>query len=464
MSSAVDQAVEQAAVAAAGLAAPARRAALVRALASGVEARAADVLDTASGETALTLDELRPELARLVGTLRLFAELAASDTWPRREHSPREPDPARSIGPGHELRSELVPLGLVAAVLGASNFPLAYGVLGGDTASALAAGLAVVVKEHPAHPATGRLFAEIARRAAESSGLAPGCVGYVRAEDPRDHSIAEQIVGHAGVAAVGFTGSRAGGLALERWARERERPIPVFAEMGSVNPVFVSPRAADARGPAIAEELAGSITARHGQQCTRPGLVFLDLAHAGSRMVADELASRLRAATPRDMLAPWIAAQYRERCLAVASASGVETLADPAGASGSRRTGAGLFRADRSALEMDRTLREEIFGPAAVVIGARWSAWPHDMDGCLVASVYAEAHDAGTPELDAVKAVLHARAGRVCWNGVPTGVRVAPGMVHAGPFPSTNRADTTAVGPSAIGRWCRPVCIQGTPV
>lgn len=247
--------------------APARRAETLDAVAAALDARRGDVVSTAAEETALTPDELAPEFDRMTGTLRMFAALIGGSGLPPDRKSPFRAAISRkgdhTLGPNHDVRSMLVPLGPVA-VFGSSNFPLAYGVCGGDTASALAAGCPVVVKEHPAHPRTGRLIRGIARAAATTAGAHESLLGYIENTDPRDFSAAEQLVQHPAIRAVGFTGSIPGGLAIENLARERGTPIPVFAEMGSNNVVVITPAAAAARAEEIADELAASILQRFG--------------------------------------------------------------------------------------------------------------------------------------------------------------------------------------------------------
>lgn len=446
--------------------APGERAGLLDALAAALEARRDEILKTCADETALTIEELTPEFARMTGTLRMFADLVREGSWVRAAVDTKQTQGL--VGPNHDIRSMLVPLGPVA-VFGSSNFPLAYGVCGGDTASALAAGCPVVVKEHPAHPRTGRLLAEIARGAAKAAGFDGELVGYVLTEDPRDYSVAGALVRDATITAVGFTGSVSGGLALEKIARERNVPIPVFAEMGSNNVVVVSGGAAHAHGDRIADEVAGSLLQRFGQQCTCPGTIVVEVGEAGSRFV-DRLAERVNAAAGRDMLAPWIKQSYARRVEEASRATGVRRIAQGKRAEGPLGASACLLEVNaeyRRMVELFKRgeLREEIFGPAAVVVRL-----PIDMVGelgllqTLTFSVYAEPKEVATDwTVSALWSVANAHAGRLIFNGVPTGVRVATGMVHGGPFPATNVPHTTAVGPRAIERWCRPVCWQNCP-
>lgn len=283
------------------------RADMLEAIAAALEDRCDAIIAQAHAETALHPDELRPEFARMTGTLRLFAAALREPGWAR---PVLEPASEQSVGPGHALTKRLLPLGPVA-VFGASNFPLAYGVCGGDTASALAAGCPVVVKEHPAHPRTGRLIASVMRQVLAGLGYGPAALGYIHNEDPRDLAVASALVTHPAIRAVGFTGSLGGGFAVEKLARERLAPIPAFCEMGSTNPVIVTTAAAAGRGAEIGELLAASILSRHGQQCTCPGIMVVPMP-AGQALV-DALAGRMAAAPERAMLATWVRDAYVKR-------------------------------------------------------------------------------------------------------------------------------------------------------
>lgn len=442
---------------------PDARSSILEAIAAALEDARPDVLRTASEDTALSIAELEPEFARMTGTLRMFAALARGSAWARPALSP----PADSaIGPNHDLRSTLVPLGPVA-VFGASNFPLAYGVCGGDTASALAAGCPVIVKEHPAHIRTGRLLIRIARHGLARARATEAFLGYASNPDPADLAIAHELVLSPQVRAIGFTGSRRAGLAIEELARSRPDRIPVFAEMGSANPVIITPRAVRTRGPRIGEQIADSILARFGQQCTCPGIICVPDAAGAGRPLVDALAARIAAAAPRDMLSPWIRDSYTRRlseCLAVFDVRLIAGRADP-GAS-PRSAHAALLRTSADRFAWHTELREEIFGPGAIVVDVADGANIPDLPlpPSLTLSIFCDPDDA--TDIEAAGRLAYALehlAGRIIFNGVPTGVRVAEAMVHGGPFPASNRPDTTAVGPRAIERWCRPVCWQSWP-
>jgi len=441
------------------------RAAGLDRLAAGLEAARGKIIAECAGETALLPGELEPEFDRMTGTLRLMAAEARSGAWAGHIADPAPVPPAKSVGPGHALRLRRVPLGPVA-VFGASNFPLAYGVCGGDTASALAVGCPVVVKEHPAHPRTGRRLAEIARAALTE--LPGGLFEYVEQPDRADVTAGAALVGHPAIRAAGFTGSTRGGLALQAVARSRPEPIPVFAEMGSVNPVFVTPGAlaSETQAAALADEIAGSLLLRFGQQCTCPGVVFVPEC-SGPEGFVSRLTRRVRAAPGRRMLAEWIAGAYAKRVAEARATPGVRVLAEGTLADGPRGGAAMLLEATAEAWRTRETLREEIFGPALLVVrvegveGVREAA-TLPIPGTLTLTVrFDERDEADRAAAWGLIAAHGGRAGRVIANGVPTGVRVSPAMVHGGPCPATNCPETTAVGPAACLRWTRPVCFQG---
>jgi NADP-dependent aldehyde dehydrogenase len=467
---------------------PEKRATVMDAIAAALDPRRDEILRITADETALTIDELAPEFARMTGTLRMFAGLLREGSWVRAAIDPIQnprghagatgaaqgttsPGPSgpgvtagvpNVIGPNHDIRRMLIPLGPVA-VFGSSNFPLAYGVCGGDTASALAAGCPVIVKEHPAHPRTGRLIASIAQQAVKAAGFAAKLLGYVRNEDPSNYSVASAIVQHPPIRAVGFTGSLRGGLAIEQMARSREIPIPAFAEMGSLNPVRITEAALESRGDQIADALADSMLARHGQQCTRPWLIFVPPPTAARRRFTKRFADRVAAAPIRDMLAPWIRDLYMSRVRSLARSKAIRVLANGPATRGPRSAPAHLFGARIS--NLPAALLEEVFGPAAAIVdiagfGDRRLPRPASLTWSIFCEP-GELADAFGPAFESD--VVSRRAGRIIFNGVPTGVRVASAMVHGGPFPATNRPDTTAVGPMAIERWCRPVCFQNCP-
>lgn len=438
----------------------ARRAAALDAIAAALCSHEGDIITIASEESGLTRDELAPEFARMWRTLALFAGELRRGAWRGHTHDAACANAADAIGPNHDVHQIRIALPGTVVVFGASNFPLAYGVLGGDTASALAAGCGVVVKEHPAHPRTGMLLWSIAREALNAMGISPDILGLVHDDGSDSASIARDLINGPGVVGVGFTGSRRVGESIAAFGAARTPPVPVFAEMGSLNPIVILPRAWERRGPAIAAHIADSLLMRHGQQCTAPGLMLLPSREA-AEAAFDVLAARAAAAPARRMLSTAVTSTYTRRVEEV-RALGLITRCTPW-----PRKSAGLITApcimlaDGERLSSHPTAWEEIFGPAMLV------SWYDDslrallpLHGTLTATLHAELDDIDAP---AVLDTLIQHAGRVIVNGVPTGVRVCASTVHAGPWPSTNRPEATAVGPHAMLRWTRPVTLQNFP-
>ncbi len=435
------------------------RASVLDAAAACLDREADAIVAKAREETALGEARLRSELARTTFTLRMFARTAREGSWIQGviEYA----DPTRTPLPKPDLRKMLVPLGPVA-VFGASNFPLAYGVAGGDTASAWAAGCPVIVKGHSAHPGTGALLARLLAEAVRGTGLHRAWFQYLPAGGTRDIDVGLELVTHQHIRAVGFTGSVAGGSALWRAANARPTPIPVFAEMGSVNPVFVLPAAVAARAREIASALATSATNSGGQMCTCPGLVFVC-------EPANDFIEQLRAAfagVPSvTMLAPRIAAGFHKRISEVSNAPGVRRLAGEEALANDVTASAVLMEVTIRDFLASPTLREECFGPSTIIVRC---GNPDDflraaasLEGSLTATIHTEEADTGRAR--SLMAALTDRAGRVIVNGVPTGVEVATAMVHSGPWPACSRPESTAVGSLAMRRWCRPVCFQNVP-
>lgn len=437
------------------------RTALLEAAADQIAGLGDGLLTLAAEETGLAATpRLAGERDRTVFQLRTFAGVVREGSWV--EATIDHGDPARKPLPKPDVRRMLRPVGPVA-VFGASNFPLAYSVAGGDTASALAAGCPVVVKGHPAHPGTGEMVARAVQRACEKAGAPAGTFAFLHAGGDRDLAVGQELVTHPAIQAVGFTGSPAGGMALVRLANGRPQPIPVFAEMGSVNPVVVLPSADD---PTLGEKLAASAMMSGGQMCTCPGLVF---AVKGPHL--DALAAGMQAAfakaAPVVMLSSRVREGYVKKLHETSHARGLETLAgvgDQPPAAGPLTGAPTLLRTTSADFRRDPKLAEECFGPSAIVVACEsvddLLGALELVQGSLTGTLWTNPADANAPR---ALAALAARAGRVVVNGVPTGVEVCPAMVHGGPFPACNRPDTTAVGAFAIRRWCRPVCWQNTP-
>lgn len=431
------------------------RATLLRAIADALAAEEAALVARVPLETALPGARVKGELGRTVGQLRMFADLVEEGSWvdARIDHA----DPDRAPLPKPDVRSMLRPLGPVA-VFGASNFPLAFSTAGGDTASALAAGCPVIVKAHPAHPGTSEIVAGAIGAALDQVGAPAGLFSLLY---DAGHDVGRALVTHSGIRAVGFTGSRRGGRALMDLAAERPDPIPVFAEMGSVNPVFVLPGAMAGSGESIADGLAASITLGGGQFCTNPGLVFVDQATAGA--FVGRLETALAEAAPATLLTPAIAASYRAGVQHHTRATGVAVgpWTETAGPS----VHPVLLRTTATAFRTNPTLREEIFGPASLVVGCdgveEMTELARGLEGQLTATVHAAVDD--HPKAAPLLEVLAHRAGRVLLGGVPTGVEVGPAMVHGGPYPATSDGRSTSVGTAAILRFARPVAYQNVP-
>jgi NADP-dependent aldehyde dehydrogenase len=429
------------------------RARLLRALADALEARREDVVATADRETALGPTRLNGELTRTTYQLRLFAEVLDEGGYLEAtvDHAGDTP-----MGPRPDLRRMLVPLGPVA-VFGASNFPLAFSVPGGDTASALAAGCPVVVKAHGSHPATSQLCFEVLDAAAREAGAPDGTLGVV-------HGLAAgaALVAHPAIRAVGFTGSVGGGRALLKIIEERPDPVPFYGELSSLNPVVVTPDAAGERGERIGRELVGSFTLGAGQFCTKPGLVLVPTGDDGDGVVG-AMTEAVRGSGAQVLLNEGIAASFERISGGLAAAPGVEVLARGTGDDGAGFTATPLLlSADAANLPAEVT--EECFGPVTVV--ARYDGRDEllaalaDMPSSLTATVLRAEGETELP-LE-ISERLRPLAGRLVYDAYPTGVAVSWAQHHGGPWPSTN-SQHTSVGTTAIRRFLRPVTWQGAP-
>ncbi|GAA3752573.1 aldehyde dehydrogenase (NADP(+)) [Terriglobus aquaticus] len=435
------------------------RARLLRAIADGLASNGEAIVSRAHLETGLPLARLQGELLRTTGQLRLFAEVAEEGSWVDARIDEALPD--RKPLPRPDIRSMLRPVGPIA-VFGASNFPLAFSVAGGDTASALAAGNPVVVKAHPAHPGTSRLVADAIHAAVAACGLPEGTFGIVYDQGT---TAGEALVLHPAIRSVAFTGSTAGGQALMRLAASRPEPIPCFAEMGSTNPVFVLPGALRERGAALATGLQTSFTLGSGQFCTKPGLVFVP--QDGSDAFLHQLQEGVNGLGSHGMLTPGIAERYAASVEARRGSGAAKWLAgQPAGPSGPGASAtAAVFATSLPAFLGDPSLQEEIFGPSTLLI--HYGA----LDDLLAAAASLHGHLTATlhgtdDDLAAAGPLVHlleTRVGRILFNGFPTGVEVCHSMVHGGPFPATSDSRFTSVGTRAMLRFARPVCYQDFP-
>jgi NADP-dependent aldehyde dehydrogenase len=433
-----------------------RRADFLDAIAEQLDALGEDFFALATQETALPLARLSSERARTSGQMRLFAKLLRrGDVHAARIDSAL---PERTPLPRPDLRQYRTALGPVA-VFGASNFPLAFSTAGGDTAAALAAGCPVVFKAHTGHMITAELTAQAIERARERQNIPPGVFNMNFGD-----RVGAELVQHPAIQAVGFTGSLKGGRTLFDLAMRRPQPIPVFAEMSSINPVVILPQALARRGQQIAQELVASFTLGCGQFCTKPGLIIGRRGPALSRLI-DELAARVNATAPQPMLNPGTLEHYHLGLQALDAHQGIRHLA------GQRQrapylAAAQLYQADVALLlQGDPLLQQEVFGPVAILVEAdtteQLQAALEALQGQLTATLLAD--DDELADAAGLAQLLARKAGRVLCNGYPTGVEVCDAMVHGGPYPATSDARGTSVGTLAIERFLRPVCLQNYP-
>ncbi|MFM9370754.1 aldehyde dehydrogenase (NADP(+)) [Streptomyces sp. Da 82-17] len=437
---------------------PEQRARFLERVADQLAGATEELVARAHLETALPTARLTGEVGRTTGQLRLFAQVLRDGGLHGARIDPALPD--RAPLPRPDLRQRRVPLGPVA-VFGASNFPLAFSVLGGDTAAALAAGCPVVVKAHDAHLGTSELAARAVRAAVVETGMPDGVFSLLVGEGP---VVGAQLVTDPHIRAVGFTGSRAAGLAVLRAASERPRPIPVYAEMSSVNPVVLLPGALAERARELAAAFVGSLTLGAGQFCTNPGLL---IGVAGPDLDAFEEAAgtAVREHVGATMLTPGIAQAYHREVEAVASRPGVRVRARGAAAGSASPGQAVLMSVDGDVFRADPELQREMFGSAGLVVRCRdldeVAEVLRSLEGQLTATVHTA--DADLPQARALLPLLERLAGRVLFNGWPTGVEVGHAMVHGGPFPATSDSRTTSVGSLAVDRFLRPVAYQDVP-
>ncbi len=436
---------------------PEARAAFLEAIAEELLALGNVLVERAVAETGLPPGRIEGERGRTVGQLRMFASaLRAGRFFGVTMDTPL---PDRKPLPRPSLATVRIPVGPVA-VFGASNFPLAFSVAGGDTASALAAGCPVVVRAHPAHPGTAELAGRAIQQAASRTGMPEGVFSLLTGAG---YDLGEAVVTHPSIRAVGFTGSRNGGLALAALAAERVVPIPVFAEMSSVNPVFVLPGALRERAEAIGKGLAASILLGVGQFCTNPGIVF-GIEGPEWESFQGAAGDAVRSAPAATMLHSGIAEAYLAAASDLARHGDITIVAE--GQKGNAGTGCALLCATTAeAFLEDPSLAEEIFGPTSLLVRCssleEMIAAAHALEGQLTCTLHfsREDHEAVATLLP----VLEETAGRLVANGFPTGVEVGTAMVHGGPYPATTDARFTSVGTMSVERWLRPVCYQDFP-
>ena len=445
---------------------PATIAALLEAVAGGLEAIGDELVELADLETALGPTRLTGELARTCAQLRLFATTVREGSHLDVRIDPADP---AATPPRPDLRRLKVARGPVA-VFGASNFPLAFSVPGGDTASALAAGCPVVVKAHPSHPATSQRCGEAIAAAIAACGLPAGMFSLLHG---RGTEVGRALVLAAPIAAVGFTGSLAGGRALFDLGAARPEPIPVYAEMGSLNPVFLTAAALSARGEELAQGFVASMTLGTGQFCTKPGLAFVPDDEAGHRF-EQQVAAAIGEQPAGVLLNAGVLGALDERLGVTRALDGVTVLAEgypPAGAG--TWCAATVLTTDLATYRATAELREEHFGPVSLIVRCPTPSSmvevARELPGSLTISIHAEPEEVsadtttGTTGVAALQAAARGRCGRLIFDQFPTGVAVTPAMHHGGPYPATTDTAHTSVGTAAIERFLRPVCYQNAP-
>lgn len=438
---------------------PVERARFLETIADRITAVGDEIIERVQLEAGLPQARVVGELARTTNQLRLFAKVLLDGEWLDARIDPALPD--RKPLPRPDIRQQRIPVGPVA-VFGASNFPLAFSVAGGDTASALAAGAPVVVKAHDAHPGTSELVGRAIQAAVRECGLHEGVFSLLFGPGP---GLGTALVTDPRIRAVGFTGSRSGGLALVAAAAARPEPIPVYAEMSSINPVVILPGALRNRATELAQGLIGSVTTGTGQLCTSPGLVFVIEGEGLEEFVA-AAAAALRGTPAAPMLSAGIGQAFATGVQNLTAAHEVETLA-AGGTSGEIAVPgqAHLFGTTNDALRTNPVLQEEVFGASSLIVRAKsldeLKETLAGLEGQLTMTVQADDDDlASAAEL---LPLLERKAGRILFNGWPTGVEVGYAMVHGGPFPATSDVRTTSVGTAAIERFLRPVAYQNLP-
>ncbi|EFH13412.1 aldehyde dehydrogenase (NADP(+)) [Teichococcus cervicalis] len=437
---------------------PEQRAGFLEACAQAILDLGDALVERACAESGLPRGRIEGERGRTVGQLRLFAQEVRDGGWLDARIDPAQPQ--RQPLPRADLRLRQIPVGPVA-VFGASNFPLAFSVGGGDTASALAAGCPVVVKAHSAHPGTSELVGRAIQSAVKACGLPEGVFSLLFGSGAK---VGSALVADPRIQAVGFTGSFAGGTALLKVAQSRPQPIPVYAEMSSINPVFLLPGALAKRAAAIGQGFVGSLTLGAGQFCTNPGLV-LGVEGAALDTFAQAATGALQGAAAQTMLTPGIHKAYVEGVARLASNNRVQSLAEGVAGPGPYQGRAALFSTTAEHFAADHSLLEEVFGAASLIIRcpdeATMLRLAQQIEGQLTATIQMEDEDLELARR--LVPVLERKVGRILVNGYPTGVEVGHAMVHGGPWPATSDGRTTSVGTLAIRRFLRPVCYQDFP-
>lgn len=434
------------------------RAAFLQHIAQGMEDNREQLIQQYTLESGLPEDRGHTELNRTVFQLHAFAKLIADDSWQKSSIDLAEPN--RKPIPKPDLRKLYFPLGPVV-VFGASNFPFAYSTIGGDAAAALAAGCPVVIKSHAMHAGTGDLVAQLIVKAARETGMPEGVFANLNAVG---YEVGESLVLHPATKAVGFTGSFKGGMALYKLNEKREEPIPVFAEMGSVNPVVILPGVMQKNIDTVTTTLAASVTQSSGQFCTNPGLIFV-LENEQLAAFKKELTQKISAVEPQPMLHPDIYQKYNELRKEVAGQGSVNILTNEERKAAPNYGVSQLSEVSCEVFLENKKLHQEVFGPHTLLVICKneeqLTKIIRNLEGQLTASVFAD-----ESEINFVADLifeLQQKAGRIIFNGVPTGVEVCPSMHHGGPFPATTDSRFTAVGTDSIYRFVRGIALQNFP-
>jgi 2,5-dioxopentanoate dehydrogenase len=437
----------------------AKRAEFLNKIAANIEAIVEPIVERAHLETALPKPRLQSETARTVNQLRLFAKVVEEGSWVQARID--RPDPNRKPLPKPGIRSLLRPLGPVV-VFSASNFPLAFSVAGGDTASAFAAGNPVIVKAHSAHPGTSQLVGEAVRNSVRACGLPEGVFSLIFGAGT---SVGVSLVQHPLIKAGGFTGSTGAGRALMNIATSRPEPIPFYGELGSTNPVFILPGAMQARGSKIAADLYGSFTLGAGQFCTKPGLIFVSDGKSSDTFVS-ELKGKVAEAPQFALLTKGISTDFHRTATERKTRKDLKVVAEGTPRSDNPYSArAALYHTDISSFLSDHDLSEEHFGPSTLLIDYQSKQQileaARNLEGHLTATIHGTDED--LREFSQLISILENKVGRIIFNGFPTGVEVCHAMVHGGPYPASTDGRTTSVGTQAIFRFARPVCFQDFP-
>lgn len=439
---------------------PQERAVFLETIAQHIEALGDALIARAHQETGLPLIRLQGERARTCGQLRLFAGELRRGAWMDARVDSAMPE--RQPLPRSDLRLQYIPVGPVA-VFGASNFPLAFSVAGGDTAAALAAGAPVIVKGHSAHPGTSELVGRAVREAVQQCGLPEGVFSLLFGSGAQ---IGQSLAKHPVIKAVAFTGSRSAGVALMKTAAARAEPIPVFAEMSSINPVFLLPGALAERAEDVARGFVASLTMGAGQFCTNPGLL-IGLRSSELDTFIEAASAAVQAAESSTMLTPGIYAAYEEGVAHLKGQNAASLVAEgKLDGSRSNQCQARLFTCEAQAfIQAPQDLGREVFGASSLIVVCDHAEQMKEvidaLEGQLTATL--QMTEADTALAQDLLDHLELKVGRILVNGYPTGVEVCDAMVHGGPFPATSDSRSTSVGSAAIYRFLRPVCYQDMP-